>query len=669
MENEGEPGADEGINPRSGTPGEPSSEGSGDRDRDAAHVRRIVDQLARNPFIAEDDGSLTARLFNQTGLADAMLARHPLEPDDTPNLDRVPEPVALLLDVSGPVGLEDLGETLDALAAVRSRVNTLEAIEGLLLERARLQSPRVHGLLDESDPMVTQASPQRRLDLAHRVVVSEAALTLKLDEQAVTIRLGRAQALAARAPRTLADALAGQVSWGNAGKVADSVIDLDDETAAALDAGVAHAAGHQTPRRFTTTLRRVRDRIHPTPREVRHQEAATKREVRIDPASDGMAYLTLFAPAPAIHAIHDRLTQVARTARSESDARTEAQLRADTLCALLLDDGTLDLEALANAAGAASPSCFAAGAPEAASSSGTDPADTASSWSGAAETASSSLHAAKTASSPSGFADPADSVSSSSCAESARAQRVADAVAGPRTDVDPPDSGNGDRLAQTREERIDQRNRERSWLATVARSVRPKIYLTVPVLTLLGHSDQPALLDGVVPIDADTARELAGLSTSFTRLLTHPETGQVLAVGSDSYRPPADLRHYLKVRDTTCRFPGCNRRAADTDGDHTTARAAGGRTDASNLAQLCRRHHVLKHQGAFAVTQSENGDGTLTWTTPTGRTHTTRPADIPATVHTRIPRFDAEPPGNAEQDPGAEGEPILPADPLGDPPF
>ncbi len=614
MENEGEPGADEGINPRSDTPGEPSSDSGGCDDRDAAHVRRIVEQLARNPFTVEDDGSLTARLFHSAGLADAMLARDPLEPDDTPNVDALPEPVALLLNVSGPVGLEDLGETLDALAAVRSRVNTLEAIEGLLLERARLQSLRAHGLLDESDPMIAKASPQRRLDMAHRVVVSEAALTLKLDEQAVTIRLGRAQALAARAPRTLARALAGQVSWGNAAKVADTVTDLTDETAAALDAGVAHAAAHQTPRRFTTTLRRVRDRVHPTPREVRHQEATTKREVRIDPAADGMAYLTLFAPAPAIHAIHDRLTQVSRTARSEGDARTQAQLRADTLCALLLDDGTLDLEALPSAT------------------------------------------------------DTTDFVSSSSCAEAARAQRVADAVAGPRTDSTPPDSGNGDDPALPLQERVDQRVRERSWLATMARAVRPKIYLTVPVLTLLGKSDEPALLDGTVPIDADMARELAGLSTSFTRLLTHPESGQVLAVGSDSYRPPADLRHYLKVRDTTCRFPGCNRRAADTDGDHTTARAAGGRTNASNLAQLCRRHHVLKHQGTFTVTQSENGDGTLTWTTPTGRTHTTRPADIPTTTHTRTPQFDPEGPDDGEE-PGPEGDVILPADPLGDPPF
>ncbi len=644
MENEGEAAADEGINPRSDTPGEPSSDGDGDGDRDAAHVRRIVEQLARNPFAVEDDGSLTARLFNSAGLADAMLARDPLELDDTPNLDGVPEPVALLLDVSGPVGLEDLGETLDALAAVRSRVNTLEAIEGLLLERARLQSLRAHGLLDESDPMVAHASPQRRLDLAHRVVVSEAALTLKLDEQAVTIRLGRAQALAARAPRVLAGALAGNVSWGNAGKVADTVTDLNDDTAAALDAGVAHAAAHQTPRRFTTTLRRVRDRVHPTPREVRHQEAATERDVRIDPASDGMAYLTLFAPAPAIHAIHDRLTQVARTARTDGDRRTQAQLRADTLCALLLDDGTLDLHAVTVVAAAEGDS-----AGSAASSTGT-------------------ARAADLAPSLSATLDPADAVSSSSCAESARAQRVADAVAGPRTDATPPDSGNGDRPAQSLEDRVDQKNRERSWLATMARSVRPKIYLTVPVLTLLGHSDQPALLDGVVPIDADTARELAGLSTSFTRLLTHPETGQVLAVGSDSYRPPADLRHYLKVRDTTCRFPGCNRRAADTDGDHTTAHALGGRTNASNLAQLCRRHHVLKHQGTFTVTQSDNGDGTLTWTTPTGRTHTTRPADIPTTTHTRIPQFDPEGPDDGEE-PGPEGETILPADPLGAPPF
>jgi hypothetical protein len=256
-----------------------------------------------------------------------------------------------------------------------------------------------------------------------------------------------------------------------------------------------------------------------------------------------MAYLTLLAPATAVHAISDRLDAVACTVRGEGDGRTLDQLRADIACALLLDDGTLDVTA------AAVDSTTTPTAP----------------------------HATNTAR-PEPFGRTAFS------------------------------------------------------LAAIARSVRPRIYVTVPVLTLLGRADAPGTLDGTVPIDADTARELAGLATSFTRLLTHPETGRVLSIGSDTYRPPADLRHFVAVRDITCRFPGCCRPAAKTDADHTVAHADGGPTAAGNLAALCRRHHVLKHQTRFTVRQADD-EGTLEWTTPTGRVHRTWPDLLPATIH------------------------------------
>ncbi|MDQ1576795.1 MAG: hypothetical protein QOH55_1945, partial [Microbacteriaceae bacterium] len=108
-----------------------------------------------------------------------------------------------------------------------------------------------------------------------------------------------------------------------------------------------------------------------------------------------------------------------------------------------------------------------------------------------------------------------------------------------------------------------------------ARGITAKVFVTVPVLTLLGrddllgHDELPATLDGYGPIDADTARELAGHAPSFIRLLTHPETGAVLSVGRDSYRVPQDLKNWLQVRDVTCRFPGCSRHAARCEIDHT----------------------------------------------------------------------------------------------------
>ena len=142
------------------------------------------------------------------------------------------------------------------------------------------------------------------------------------------------------------------------------------------------------------------------------------------------------------------------------------------------------------------------------------------------------------------------------------------------------------------------------------------VAVTVPVLTLLGRSEEPGTLDGYGPIDAQTARELAGHAPSFTRLLVHPVSSAILDVDRTTYRVPADLKKWLAIRDRTCVFPGCGRPARTSDIDHTLAREHGGPTRANNLAHLCRHHHRLKHQTRWRLEQSP--DQKLRWTSPTG---------------------------------------------------
>jgi hypothetical protein len=133
-----------------------------------------------------------------------------------------------------------------------------------------------------------------------------------------------------------------------------------------------------------------------------------------------------------------------------------------------------------------------------------------------------------------------------------------------------------------------------------------------------------ATLEGYGPISTDVARRLAAHAPSFTRLLTHPETGAVLSVGRDRYAVPRDLRLWLRIRDETCRFPGCGRSAATSDVDHTVDWQHAGATRHDNLAHLCEAHHQLKHQTAWRVHQA--GGGALEWTAPSGRQYRTEPA-------------------------------------------
>lgn len=164
------------------------------------------------------------------------------------------------------------------------------------------------------------------------------------------------------------------------------------------------------------------------------------------------------------------------------------------------------------------------------------------------------------------------------------------------------------------------------YVAAATGRVAAHVVVTVPVLSLLGVTDEPAELDGYGPIDADTARRLAAHAPSLHRLLVHPETGAALSYGRSTYRAGADLAGYLQVRDGGCRFPGCARRARHADLDHTVAWAHGGPTDASNMAHLCRAHHRLKHKTGWRMTHEPGG--VIRWTSPAGhvlRTHPERP--------------------------------------------
>jgi hypothetical protein len=184
----------------------------------------------------------------------------------------------------------------------------------------------------------------------------------------------------------------------------------------------------------------------------------------------------------------------------------------------------------------------------------------------------------------------------------------------------------------------------------VGKGIRGAVQVTVPVFTLMGLSEEPGYLEGYGPIDPETARRIAAGAPSFTRLLTHPETGAVLSVGKTRYKVPKDLKRYLRVRDETCRFPGCNRPAAHSDLDHSLDWQFDGRTEHDNLAHLCPSDHALKSETGWSLTHL--GDGRLDWTSPTGRHFTSEPAtDIrPTPVPPRAETTRAEPPP-AEQDP------------------
>lgn len=92
------------------------------------------------------------------------------------------------------------------------------------------------------------------------------------------------------------------------------------------------------------------------------------------------------------------------------------------------------------------------------------------------------------------------------------------------------------------------------------------------------------------------------------------------------YRPSTLLDEFVRFRDMTCRFPNCGQPAEQCDVDHTMPWPLGP-THPSNLKCLCRKHHLLKTfwGGPGGWSDRQLPDGSVVWTSPTGRQYTTVP--------------------------------------------
>ena len=110
------------------------------------------------------------------------------------------------------------------------------------------------------------------------------------------------------------------------------------------------------------------------------------------------------------------------------------------------------------------------------------------------------------------------------------------------------------------------------------------------------------LQDGAM-LTAETIRRI-WCDTTVTRV--EQRDGTITVIEEPTRTISAALRRALKLRDTQCRFPGCN--AKRVDAHHIRYRSHNGPTTLTNLLSLCRFHHKLVHEGGYRVTRSADGD-------------------------------------------------------------
>lgn len=430
---------------------------------------------------------------------------------------------------------ESLGELLQAAATLESVISTAQAIRAEVIDRARQLAELT--VIAEAVECDRVGSSSARQQLARRVLVSEVACALRLPERTAERLIGESELLMTDLRATHRALATGSISYRHAQVIIDEAHSLPDEARPSFEQAVLPAAERLSAARLRPHVRAERERRHPVSIERRVTASQAERHVVVEPAHDGMAWLSAFLPAAHASAIFERVTAIAvglkRAAAGDSDeVRTLAQRRADVLSDLLID-GIVDATGCGTGVRA-------------------------------------TVHVTVPVERLIGVAKAAGS-----------AKPLPLAL---------PGSNPGSSLSSA----------------------------FIPL----------AELEGYGPLDDVTASELAAGAPSFTRLLRHPESGAVLSVGRDRYSVPADLTAALRVRDRTCRFPGCGRAAARSEIDHTVDWQFGGTTSIDNLAHLCSSHHQLKHRSEWRV--SQQGGGVLRWRSPSGLAYETYPGGAPA---------------------------------------
>ena len=147
------------------------------------------------------------------------------------------------------------------------------------------------------------------------------------------------------------------------------------------------------------------------------------------------------------------------------------------------------------------------------------------------------------------------------------------------------------------------------------------IHVLAEAATVSGESATPGYLPGFGALPAETVRDLA------TRAHVRPLKPAEEFTAEPQYRPSTALAEFIRARDLCCRFPGCEVAAEFCDIDHSVAWAAGGPTHPSNLNCKCRAHHLLKTFwcGQNGWAEQQFPDGTIVFSSPSGRCYTTTP--------------------------------------------
>lgn len=598
--------------------------------------------------VAELLAELTLPVIEPLATDIAAMADLPLLPvPGIPAVSEEVEPVAPASQLDATWRL--LTDCTDALSLLTAHRNSCAAMAAVLIERFDAASVLEGNILGFDQW-------QRKVSLM--ALRSEVAGILAVPESVAAGLIEHATSIVRRLPATLECMSSGELGWEWAVIIAEEIkllreAGLPDETMDAFELALLGKAAGSSVQSFREKARRLRERQYPETIPARTRKAYADRYLHVGRGHDGMSWLSLYAPSPTLEGIWDQCTATARAAQGPHEQRTLTQLRADVAAALLLNQTMAENQIFAPAIITEAPTTH----PDTENPEDHTP------------TLSREATAPVVVFPDSMFTEPAEP---SELSESSEAF-VPESVVCEGDDsqwllpvfddpdyLDPafvaPDPWGepGWRPPAHPPELLPTATAPEGPLAPGV-VVGPELppmprvlpVLLIPVLSLLGETNEPAWLEGVGPVSMEVAQRLTAVAPSFYRVLTDPVSNEPLDRSPECYRVSAAMRMMLQIRDEYCQFPGCMTKATCSEVDHVQAFAKGGWSVFDNLEHLCHRHHILKHfkddrtkQGESRTGQSPDREQVrlrgwtplktetgIAWTSPTGKYYPPEPPD------------------------------------------
>ncbi|WP_315914610.1 DUF222 domain-containing protein [Arthrobacter sp. lap29] len=531
-----------------------------------------------------------------------------------------------------------MDECTDALVALKKHQNQCAALAAVLIERLQATA-----LLEAT---VLNADPWQHQQCMNSIR-AEIASILSIPENMSERLLDHASTLVQQLPTTLATLVDGGLGWEHAVVIAEETdllraAGLPPVTIHAFEQALLEKAAASTLPSFREKARRLRERQYPETIPARTRRAYSSRYLRISHGQDGMSWLSLYAPAPTLEGVWNLCTRTAQAAQGPHEDRTLTQLRADVAAALLLNQSMEENSVY-------SPT------PDAEAGTGTAQEFIHSPFTTTSVVKSSKgLESLGNEKEPSGESLTPDLDRGDYHLDDCQVPVYDDPnygdVAFRAPDIDdwadwipawsPPDLIPSPKISAgtTTRDKTD-----RVWPPMP--QVTP--VLMVPILSLLGATNEPAWMEGAGPISMEVARHLVAQSSSFYRILVDPISNQTVDSAPERYRTTKAMQTMLRIRDEYCQFPGCNAKAHTSEIDHIRQYENGGSTTFMNLEVLCRRHHALKHfkdnrtrQGHYRTDQTPERrevkmrgwtpamtDRGIAWSSPSGRYHPPKDSD------------------------------------------